>query len=336
MHDQKLVSIILPAFNAEQYISDAIDSILNQTYISWELIIIYDKSSDQTLDIINDYIKKDSRISLVYNPAKGLISALNHGIKISKGDFIARMDADDISMSDRIELQIKHMILNNLDPAVAQFPQELITYGGNGAVFNNWAQFYITFKMMGHMQPGQTLSMHSGHPAGLWPVDNDQMPSAVITNGMMIPFYSTPDGLDRTTALGVSMYGQMTAGSWMYIGPQGIVHGTTLTCASAIEIQAKMTGNPNNDPKGKIFVTSGLGGMSGAQAKAGTITGVVCIMAEVDVDCLDKRHSQGWLNEKFTDLDALFNRALAAQAAGEAVSLGFHFRLFSWVEATVF
>ena len=216
-----------------------------------------------------------------------------------------------------------HMILNNLDPAVAQFPQELITYGGNGAVFSNWAQFYITFKMMGGMQPGQTLSMHSGHPAGLWPTDNDQMPSAVITNGMMIPHYSTPNELDRTYALGVSMYGQMTAGSWMYIGPQGIVHGTTLTCASAVDMQAKMTGNPDNSPKGKIFVTSGLGGMSGAQAKAGTITGVVCILAEVDVDCLGKRHSQGWLNEKFTDLDELFDRALAAQAAGEAVSLGY-------------
>jgi urocanate hydratase len=216
-----------------------------------------------------------------------------------------------------------HMILNNLDPAVAQFPQELITYGGNGAVFNNWAQFYITFKMMKGLQPGQTLSMHSGHPAGLWPTNSDQVPSAVITNGMMIPHYSTPNELDRTTALGVSMYGQMTAGSWMYIGPQGIVHGTTLTVASGVEMQANMTG-ASNDPKGKIFLTSGLGGMSGAQAKAGTISGVVTILAEVDIDCLDKRHSQGWLDEKFTDLDSLFKRVLEAQAAKEAVSLGYH------------
>jgi urocanate hydratase len=224
-----------------------------------------------------------------------------------------------------------HMILNNLDPAVAQFPQELITYGGNGAVFGNWAQFHITTRLLARMHAGQSLCMSSGHPQGLFPKRPESAtPAAVISNGNMIPNYSTPVMLDRLYALGTSMYGQMTAGSWMYIGPQGIVHGTTLTVAQAIAMQASSgsSGTPaaatsDFSCRGKVFVTSGLGGMSGAQPKAATINGAVCIVAEVDKNALIKRHQQGWLNEYFTSLDDLMARAKAAQEAGEAVSLGY-------------
>jgi urocanate hydratase len=219
-----------------------------------------------------------------------------------------------------------HMILNNLDPAVAQFPQELITYGGNGACFSNWAQFYITVNFLCKMGQDQTLSMHSGHPAGLWPASARTAPKVVITNGMMIPHYSTPEHLDRLYALGVSMYGQMTAGSWMYIGPQGIVHGTTLTVASAITLQERAqkihVDNVNNGKKSKVFITSGLGGMSGAQPKAGSISGVVTLVAEVSPAALYKRHEQGWLDEVFTEIPVLLARAYEAQEAGECVSLG--------------
>ena len=212
-----------------------------------------------------------------------------------------------------------HMILNNLDPKVAQFPQELITYGGNGSVFSNWAQFHITVKHLVTMNENECLAMYSGHPAGLFPKLDSSSPSAVICNGMMIPNYSDTNTYDNLYALGVSMYGQMTAGSWMYIGPQGIVHGTTLTVAQAAAIQ-----NPQ-DPsvEGKIFVTSGLGGMSGAQPKAMKILGGICIVAEINKYALDKRHAQGWLDEKYEDLDALMERAKKAQRNKEAISLGY-------------
>eukprot|EP00602_Paraphysomonas_sp_CaronLab_P002809 CAMPEP_0185026986 /NCGR_PEP_ID=MMETSP1103-20130426/11725_1 /TAXON_ID=36769 /ORGANISM="Paraphysomonas bandaiensis, Strain Caron Lab Isolate" /LENGTH=1078 /DNA_ID=CAMNT_0027560787 /DNA_START=248 /DNA_END=3484 /DNA_ORIENTATION=- len=214
-----------------------------------------------------------------------------------------------------------HMILNNLNPDVAQFPQELITYGGNGAVFSNWAQFHITIRMLSKMKATQTLCMNSGHPAGLFPkFPEDQTPWAVISNGNMIPHYSTPEQLDRLYALGVSMYGQMTAGSWMYIGPQGIVHGTTLTVAQAVAMQSK---SKSGGCKGKVFVTSGLGGMSGAQPKAATINGAVCLIAEVDESALRKRHEQGWLNEYYTDLNDVLSRAKEAQNNGESVSIGY-------------
>jgi urocanate hydratase len=226
-----------------------------------------------------------------------------------------------------------HMILNNLNPAVAQFPQELITYGGNGAVFGNWAQFHLTIHLLGKMKENQCLSMSSGHPQGLFPKSpNSDTPSAVISNGMMIPIYSTPEQLDRLYALGVSMYGQMTAGSWMYIGPQGIVHGTTLTVAQAIAMQQANlpTTSASTSPstsgvscRGKIFLTSGLGGMSGAQPKAATINGAICVIAEVDRSALVKRHQQGWLDEYYLTPEEVIARAAQAQEKNESLSIGY-------------
>lgn len=208
------------------------------------------------------------------------------------------------------------MISNNLDPAVAQHPDELITYGGNGAVFQNWAQYRLTMKYLAEMTDEQTLAMYSGHPMGLFP-SSMEAPRVVITNGMTIPNYSKPEDLDNFYALGVSQYGQMTAGSYMYIGPQGIVHGTTLTVLNAGRLQ----GHPNL--AGKLFVTSGLGGMSGAQGKAGVIAGAVTIIAEISEEAAKKRHSQGWVNEIFDDLGQLLIRTKQAQSKKEAVSLAY-------------
>jgi len=208
------------------------------------------------------------------------------------------------------------MIQNNLDPAVAQHPHELITYGGNGAVFQNWAQYRLTMRYLSEMTDEQTLVMYSGHPLGLFPSHADA-PRVVVTNGMVIPNYSQPDDWERMNALGVSQYGQMTAGSYMYIGPQGIVHGTTITVLNA----CRMLKEPGS--KGKLFVTSGLGGMSGAQPKAGNIAGVVTICAEVNATAAHKRHSQGWVDEVITDVDACIDAALAWQEKGEAHSIAF-------------
>ncbi|MBV6405768.1 MAG: urocanate hydratase [Flavobacteriales bacterium] len=208
------------------------------------------------------------------------------------------------------------MIQNNLDPAVAQHPHELITYGGNGAVFQNWAQYRITMKYLAEMTEEQTLVMYSGHPLGLFPSHKDA-PRVVVTNGMVIPNYSQPDDWERMNALGVSQYGQMTAGSYMYIGPQGIVHGTTITVLNA----SRMLKAPG--AKGKLFVTAGLGGMSGAQPKAGNIAGVVTICAEVNPAAAHKRHAQGWVDELITDVDACIDTALAWQKRGEAHSIAY-------------
>ncbi|MDR2890699.1 MAG: urocanate hydratase [Alistipes sp.] len=208
------------------------------------------------------------------------------------------------------------MIQNNLDPAVAQHPHELITYGGNGAVFQNWAQYLLAMQYLSQMTDRQTLVMYSGHPMGLFPSHPDA-PRVVVTNGMTIPNYSKPDDWERMNALGVSQYGQMTAGSYMYIGPQGIVHGTTITVLNA---GRKKRGD---DLGGLLFVTSGLGGMSGAQPKAGVIAGVVSITAEINPKVVALRHSQGWVNEVYRDLDALLARARKAQTAREAVSLAY-------------
>ena len=208
------------------------------------------------------------------------------------------------------------MIQNNLDPAVAQHPHELITYGGNGAVFQNWAQYLITMKYLSAMTDEQTLVMYSGHPMGLFP-SHKEAPRLVVTNGMMIPNYSKPDDWERFNALGVTQYGQMTAGSYMYIGPQGIVHGTTITVLNAARRQA------TGDIRGKIFVTSGLGGMSGAQAKASVIAGAIGVVAEINPWAVSKRHSQGWVDEVYTDLDLLIVRMLKARAGKEAVSLAY-------------
>ncbi len=211
------------------------------------------------------------------------------------------------------------MIQNNLDKAVAQHPHELITYGGNGAVFQNWAQYRLTMQYLSQMTDTQTLVMYSGHPMGLFPSHKDA-PRAVVTNGMVIPNYSKPDDWERLNALGVSQYGQMTAGSYMYIGPQGIVHGTTITVMNAAR---KRFTEGQTDARGMLFVSSGLGGMSGAQPKAGNISQVVSIVAEVNPKAAEKRHSQGWVDELHYDLEALIVRVRAAMGAKEVVSLAY-------------
>jgi urocanate hydratase len=211
---------------------------------------------------------------------------------------------------------IMMMIQNNLDHAVAQHPHELITYGGNGAVFQNWAQYRLTMKYLSEMTDEQTLVMYSGHPMGLFPSHRDA-PRVVVTNGMVIPNYSGRDDYERMNALGVSQYGQMTAGSFMYIGPQGIVHGTTITLLNA----ARMRGD--GQVAGKIFVSSGLGGMSGAQPKAAVIAGMVAVIAEINPKVVALRHRQGWVDEVFEDLDKLIARMLKASQSKEAVSLAY-------------
>ncbi|MDX9907696.1 MAG: urocanate hydratase [Bacteroidales bacterium] len=210
------------------------------------------------------------------------------------------------------------MIQNNLDPAVAQHPHELITYGGNGAVFQNWAQYLLTMKYLSEMTNEQTLVMYSGHPLGLFPSHPDA-PRVVVTNGMVIPNYSSQDDYERFNALGVSQYGQMTAGSYMYIGPQGIVHGTTITILNA----GRRLDPGNGSLAGKVFVTSGLGGMSGAQAKAAVIAGAVGVVAEVNPAAVSKRHEQGWVDEVFIDLDLLLARIQKARILREAVSIAY-------------
>ena len=211
------------------------------------------------------------------------------------------------------------MISNNLDTLVAQHPDELITYGGNGAVFQNWAQYRLTMKYLAEMGDDQTLVLYSGHPLGLFP-SHKEAPRVVVTNGMVIPNYSSPDDWERMNALGVSQYGQMTAGSFMYIGPQGIVHGTTITLLNAGRIKAKF---PSNDLRGKVYVTSGLGGMSGAQPKATVIAGGICIVAEINPKATRVRHEQGWVDEVYTDTDKLLVRMNRAKQSKEAVSLAY-------------
>jgi urocanate hydratase len=212
------------------------------------------------------------------------------------------------------------MIQNNLDPAVAQFPHELITYGGNGAVFQNWAQYRLTMKYLSEMEKDQTLVMYSGHPMGLFP-SNINAPRVVVTNGMMIPSESTPDNYERLNALGVTQYGQMTAGSYMYIGPQGIVHGTTITLLNAARAHLGISGDSGLG--GVTFVTSGLGGMSGAQAKAAVIAGASCIVAESNAHAAHKRHQQGWLSEVTDDIDQAIDRMVEMAELKQAVSIGF-------------
>ncbi len=211
------------------------------------------------------------------------------------------------------------MIQNNLDPRVAQHPHELITYGGNGAVFQNWAQYLLTMKYLSEMTDNQTLVMYSGHPLGLFPSHPDA-PRVVVTNGMVIPNYSKPDDWERFNAMGVSQYGQMTAGSYMYIGPQGIVHGTTITVLNAGRKRLK---DGRDNLGGMLFVSAGLGGMSGAQPKAGNIAGVVSIVAEINPKAVETRHRQGWVDEVYTSLDELLARAADARAKCEAVSLAY-------------
>jgi len=207
------------------------------------------------------------------------------------------------------------MIQNNLDYAVAQHPHELITYGGNGAVFQNWAQYLLTMQYLSEMTDEQTLTIYSGHPMGLYPSHKDA-PRVVVTNGMMIPNYSKPDDWEKFNALGVTQYGQMTAGSYMYIGPQGIVHGTTITVLNGFR-------KINIEPKGNLFVTSGLGGMSGAQPKAGNIAGCITVCAEVNPKITHIRHSQGWINEVVENIDELVKRVASAKQNKETVSIAY-------------
>jgi len=224
----------------------------------------------------------------------------------------------DIKAKNRHGAAIIHMILNNLDPKVAQFPQELVTYGGNGQVFSNWAQFWLTLHYLMTMTDEQTLVMYSGHPMGLFP-SRPENPRLIITNGMVIPNYSTKEDYDRMFGLGVTMYGQMTAGSYCYIGPQGIVHGTTLTLLNA---GRKYLGL--NSLSGKVFLTSGLGGMSGAQPKAAVICGCIGIVAELSYEAVKKRYDQGWIDEIIDNLDVLVKRVKKARKNKEVVSIGYH------------
>jgi urocanate hydratase len=212
------------------------------------------------------------------------------------------------------------MLSNNLDDAVAQHPHELITYGGNGAVFQNWAQYLLTMKYLAAMTDHQTLVLYSGHPMGLFP-SRSEAPRVVVTNGMVIPNYSSPDDYEKFNALGVSQYGQMTAGSFMYIGPQGIVHGTLITILNAGRIKS---GREEGGLSGQVFVSSGLGGMSGAQPRATEIAGGICLVAEVNPKVIETRYSQGWVSEVYSDLDPMLSRMEKARRQKEAVSLAYH------------
>lgn len=214
------------------------------------------------------------------------------------------------------------MIQNNLDPQVAQHPYELITYGGNGAVFQNWAQYLLTMQYLSEMTDHQTLALYSGHPHGLFP-SHREAPRVVVTNGLMVPNYSSGADYDRLCALGVTSYGQMTAGSFMYIGPQGIVHGTTITLLGAGRTYFANDENGDNILSGKLYVSSGLGGMSGAQGKAAVIAGCVGVLAEINPDAVRKRHEQGWVDEIFTELPPLFDRIRQAKADQEAIALAY-------------
>ena len=223
---------------------------------------------------------------------------------------------EDYPYKSKQAASIMLMIQNNLDKRVAQHPHELITYGGNGAVFQNWAQYLLTMKYLAEMTDDQTLVMYSGHPMGLFP-SNINAPRVVVTNGMVIPNYSKKLDLEKFNALGVSQYGQMTAGSYMYIGPQGIVHGTTITVLNAFRKIKK-------EPRGKIFVTSGLGGMSGAQPKAGNISECITVCAEVNIKAIETRHSQNWVDEIVNDTSELVERVKTAQENKEVVSIAYH------------
>lgn len=229
---------------------------------------------------------------------------------------------DDYPCKTKSAAAIMLMIMNNLDPSVAQHPHELITYGGNGAVFQNWAQYRLTMKYLSEMTEDQTLVMYSGHPLGLFP-SHRNAPRAVVSNGMVIPNYSSQDNWERFNALGVSQYGQMTAGSYMYIGPQGIVHGTTITLMNAGRM-VRSRSHSHSDSGRRLFVSSGLGGMSGAQPRAAKIAGFISVVAEVNQKAIRTRYTQGWVDEVYTDLNVLVERVRRVQASGDVVSIAYH------------
>ena len=225
---------------------------------------------------------------------------------------------DDFPRHTKHAAAIMLMISNNLDHAVAQHPHELITYGGNGAVFQNWAQYRLTMKYLSEMTDNTHFVIYSGHPLGLFPSHKDA-PRLVVTNGMVIPNYSSQDHWEKFNALGVSQYGQMTAGSYMYIGPQGIVHGTTITLLNAARMMTKQMGSTGT----QVICFIGLGGMSGAQPKAASIAGLVSVMAEVNPKAIKTRHSQGWVDEVYSDLVELIRRIRKARSSGEVVSIAY-------------
>jgi len=240
---------------------------------------------------------------------------------------IKARNINDFPYQSKEAAAIQMMILNNLDNAIAQHPYELITYGGNGAVFQNWAQYLLCMQYLAEMTEEQTLVLYSGHPMGLFP-SSKQSPRVVITNGMMIPNYSKTKDLEKYNSLGVTQYGQMTAGSFMYIGPQGIVHGTTITILNA----ARKIDPKCKDLEGKIFVTSGLGGMSGAQPKASVIAKGICIIAEINPEATKKRYEQGWVDEVFDNLDKIIKRAVQARKKKEAISLAYNGNIVDLLE----
>ena len=282
-------------------------------------------------DILNKEEKKLAlRNALRYFPkewhtelAKEFLEELNELGRIYMFRFKPEYDIyarpiDEYPAESRQAAAIMLMIQNNLDPKVAQHPEELITYGGNGSVFQNWAQYLLTMKYLATMTNEQTLNIYSGHPMGLFP-SSKNAPRVVVTNGMMIPNYSSPDDWEKFNALGVTQYGQMTAGSFMYIGPQGIVHGTTITVMNAFrKILEK-----DDSPKGKIFLTAGLGGMSGAQPKAGNIANCITVCAEVNPKAARKRHEQGWVDVLVENMDDLITRVTQARENNEVVSIAF-------------
>ncbi|MDA7728952.1 urocanate hydratase [Flavobacteriales bacterium] len=237
---------------------------------------------------------------------------------------------EDFPHNSKQAAAIQMMLSNNLDDAIAQHPEELITYGGNGAVFQNWAQYLLTMQYLAIMTDEQTLALYSGHPMGLFP-SHKEAPRVVVTNGMMIPNYSKADDWEKFNALGVTQFGQMTAGSFMYIGPQGIVHGTTITVLNA----ARKIDPKAEDLSGKIFITAGLGGMSGAQPKAAVISKGVCIVAEVNPQATYKRQKQGWVDEVYKNIDELLDRAIAARENKEAVSIAYDGNIVDLLERVV-
>ena len=282
-------------------------------------------------DILNDEEKKLAlKNALRYFPKeqhKELIEEFKNELDIYGRIYMYRYrpdykiharSIDDYPHKSKEAAAIMLMLSNNLDYAIAQHPHELITYGGNGAVFQNWAQYRLTMKYLAEMTDEQTLVLYSGHPAGLFP-SHKNAPRVVVTNGMMIPNYSKPDDWEKFNALGVTQYGQMTAGSFMYIGPQGIVHGTTITVLNA----GRKISQGKTDLAGKLFVTSGLGGMSGAQPKAAVIAGCIGVVAEINPQATNKRHEQGWVDEVFDDLELLSERIIKAKENKEVVSIAY-------------
>ena len=309
---------ILDGIPKEIPIKNDYDTSLNRAPIRKKIL----NSNEKKLALKNAlrYFPKDMHVDL----AREFLEELDNFGRIYMYRFkpsyeIKARNINEFPFKSKEAAAIQLMLSNNLDNAIAQHPNELITYGGNGSVFQNWAQYLLCMQYLAKMNNEQTLVIYSGHPMGLFP-SSKNAPRVVVTNGMMIPNYSKPDDWEKFNALGVTQYGQMTAGSFMYIGPQGIVHGTTITILNA----ARKIDKKAADLKGKIFVTSGLGGMSGAQPKAAVISKGICIVAEINKKATQKRHEQGWVDLVFDDLDLLIDRAIQAKQKNEAISLAYN------------